>query len=222
MTEKASLTKIKKFNEETNRRRDEASKNSTTPNASDLTNKEKIKEKAKEKTEEELAKELEEQKQAEEKQRLDALEQNTLAISTLIDRVNQQTSGVKNWIASQPTPGGIAALLVMIAFVALALIPVNSQGQTRLYLFYQSLLGRTHMKYSEGQNNTSNVSQFGGSAGATFGTQPSTNTVNPNSFNGPGLPVVTGPSPIQGQGGTSGIDFRHLNLFGLGDNSSGN
>jgi hypothetical protein len=51
------------------------------------------------------------------------------------------------------------------------------------------------MKYSEGQTAASNVSQYGGSAGTSFGTS------------------ATNGSTSQSTGG--GIDYSHLNLFNL-------
>lgn len=151
----------------------------------------KIKEKAALKEAADLAKEEEERRLREEQARLDAMDQMQSSISTIIDKVNMTVSPAKSWISALPTPGGLAALVIAIIVFALAVIPVDQQGHTRLYLFYQSLLGRTHMKYQE--TSTPGSVSYGGSAGTSFGSTPQSNG------SGAGLPA---------------IDTRFLNLFG--------
>lgn len=145
-------------------------------------NKDQVKAKAdqKELTQEEI---LLAEQQAQTEQ-LDTLHQLTDATSNIIDQINAKVDPAKNWLASQPTPGGIAGLLIVICLIALVAIPVNAQGQTRAYLFWQSLVGRTHMKYREG---LATGQQIHGSS-ADFG-----NTVN-------SVPSVP-------------IDLSHLDLF---------
>jgi hypothetical protein len=127
----------------------------------------------------------------------DSIKLLTDSMSHLIDQVNARVNPVKSWIASQPTPGGIAALILFIAFMMLAIIPVNAQGQTRLYLFYNTLVGRTHMLYREnmsvGKSNTSNVVSGGVGAEGNSSANGSTNGT-----------ISTGQP----------IDLSLLNLFG--------
>lgn len=128
------------------------------------------------------------------KAQLDSLHQLEDATSTLIDRVNQPIGRAQQWLSSQPTPGGIAALLVFIVFLALAVIPVNSQGQTRLFLMWQTILGRTHLLSREKQ-------QIGGQASGSF-------TVTPSGGGGPG-------ATSQPTNGLAPIDITHLNILGF-------
>lgn len=157
-----------------------------------LSNSEQVKAKAeqKPKTQEEIDAENE-QAQADQ---LHTLHQLTDATSNIIDQINAKVDPAKNWLASQPTPGGIAGLLIFIFFIALVAIPVNAQGQTRAYLFWQSLLGRTHMKYRE---NLSTGQQVHGSS-ADFG-----NTVTRGASADFGNTVTPTPQ----------IDLSHLDLF---------
>lgn len=164
----------------------------TTPeeNETAKTKKEQIADKAVQKTADDLKKEEEERLQAEEQARLDAIDQMQTSIAALIERVNARVEPAKTWVSSLPTPTGLAGLVIAILLFALAVIPVDSQGHTRLYLFYQSLLGRTHMKYQE----TSPAGSVSTGGGADFGG---------NKLNG------------GGSAGLNGIDLSHLNLFGL-------
>jgi hypothetical protein len=138
----------------------------------------------------------------------DSMKMLTDSVSNLIDQVNVKVNPVKSWIASQPTPGGLLAVCVFIGFMMLAIIPVNAAGQTRLYLFWNTLVGRTHMKYKEDFNGSYSNSQAvgGGSSGSfggggssgSFGTSPTTAT------NGSTNGTITTGQPI---------DFSMLNLF---------
>ena len=207
-----NLEKIKKFNETKRLQHEETAKRN--PDDSLSTNAEHIKlqnEKVRLQNEAlanrsaKQKKEDAEKEQAEiEAERLDAVKHITDATSTLIDNVNDTVNPIKDWIASQPTPGGIAALVVFILFFALAVIPVNSQGQTRLYLIWQTILGRTHMLYNEtmGYGNPN----FGAGAGGTFGTTSSADTVTAQTS------TIT-PGSVQ-NGNLTPIDISHLNLFG--------
>ena len=123
----------------------------------------------------------EEQRDREETERIDAVEALTAATSNLIDNVNARVNPVKDWIARQPTPGGILALIAFIMFFVFAAIPVNQMGQTRLYLLWQTLLGRTHMQYREstpiGEVNSSGIQVTG--ASGTFGDAYTPPTTSP-------------------------------------------
>lgn len=142
------------------------------------------------KTQAEIEAEQVQLQQEAEAEQLHTMHQLTDATSNIIDSINERVNPMKDWIASQPTAGGIAGVLILIAFIALVAIPVNAQGQTRAYLFWQSLVGRTHMKYRESINTGGTVNgasaDFGKTTNATVGT-----TVTPT------------------------IDLTHLNLFGM-------
>lgn len=129
----------------------------------------------------------------------DALSHLADATSNIIDQLQSRANPLKDWIASQPTPGGILALCLFIGIFALAVIPVDKDGNTRLYLLYQTILNRTHMKYREtvgvGEVNSSGIAITGGST--TFG----------NSY--------TPPPTSNGATTTAPIDLTHLNLFNL-------
>jgi hypothetical protein len=67
------------------------------------------------------------------------------AITTGMDA----TTPVGRWLEARPKPGGIATLLIIIAVFLLAIVPVNSNGDTRLKLIWLTLTGKTYIDYSQ-------------------------------------------------------------------------
>lgn len=130
----------------------------------------------------------------------DAIAHLTDATSNIIDSLQSRVNPLKEWIAAQPTPGGILAICLFIGIFALAVIPVDNQGNTRLYLLYQTLLNKTHMKYREsvavGQVNNANMPVTG--ASGTFGNS----TTTPAQQNGTVTATATLP-----------FDTSHLNFL---------
>jgi hypothetical protein len=55
----------------------------------------------------------------------------------------------KLWFENAPTPGGIDVLLIIIFVFLLAIVPVDTKGNTRLYLMWLTLTGKTHLSYSD-------------------------------------------------------------------------
>lgn len=184
------LEQIKEFNEKAALKAKELEDTRDFPKA-DATNTQQVKDRAEQppKTKEELEAERIQQ----EEQQRDTLHQLTEATSTLIQRINQPVDTAKNWISALPTPGGIAAMLIALAVFALFVIPVNAQGKTRGQLFFQSLLGRTHMLYRE--TNTVGGSVVHGASG-DFG--PTTGHGGPYS-----------------EPSTAFVDLQNLDIFGF-------
>ena len=204
---KTSMERIRAFNEQRESGSSTTIKNDPTQEGTNTrvsSTKETIADKAAQ-TQEEKDAERDAQLKAERQRQQEVISQITDATANLVDRTQKTVNPVRDWIASQPTPGGIALLLIFIAFMAMAAIPVNAQGQTRLYLLWQSLLGRTHMRYTEG-----------GSASGTFGNGSPTTSSSVSTANGY---AGEGYRPQTNTGTQNGnvapvIDLTHLNLFG--------
>jgi hypothetical protein len=45
------------------------------------------------------------------------------------------------WLATRPTPGGIALILAAILFFIFAVVPMGPNGETRLFLMFKALTG---------------------------------------------------------------------------------
>ncbi len=187
MAAKTSIEKLKDFNE---KQRQQNLANVPLDQRATPTNRQVVADKARVKTDKELEDEAVAKAEAERDRQADHLKQVTDATASLLDGVNNRVNPVKDWIAAQPTPGGVFALLLFIGFFALAFMPVDQQGHTRLYLMWQTILNRTHMLYRE----TTQVGHAEGFAG------------NPN--------VNGGSADFGGSNGnTPQVDLTHLNLF---------
>lgn len=127
-----------------------------------------------------------------------ALEQAQKNVQDTINKANTIVNPVKNWIASQPTPGGIFTLIIIIVFFIWAIVPVNGT-HTRLELLWLTITGKTHFPDSgTGYNtNTGHVDSEKTTSNNNY-TPGSLPTVN----SGPSLPSVDIP----------GLDL--LNLLG--------
>jgi hypothetical protein len=101
------------------------------------------------------------------------------------------THPAKQWFENVPTPGGIGILLLIIFVFLLAIVPVDSSGNTRLYLMWLTLTGKTHLAYEDGN-----------SSSTTSATTPT---------------VATTPTPVQGQPAPTtptpiALDYPNLSL----------
>ncbi len=86
-------------------------------------------------------------KQEEEKATL--LEKSKLQADKALELAKSTTQEPRKWLESLPTPGGIATIIVILLFFLFAVIPVDSQGNTRLKLLWLSIRGNTHLAYTE-------------------------------------------------------------------------
>lgn len=73
-----------------------------------------------------------------------------------IDKVQQAGKGVANsaldamqppvrWLESIPTPMGIGTILALIVLFLMAVVPVDTAGNTRLKLIWYTITGKTHL-----------------------------------------------------------------------------
>ena len=93
-------------------------------------------------------------------------------------------SKAKAWFENTPAPGGIFVLLLIIAVFLCAIVPVDSQGHTRLMLIWLTLTGKTHLAYG---------GAGGDGGGATFSaTTPATPATAPVQ----GQPAPVAPVPV--------------------------
>jgi hypothetical protein len=72
----------------------------------------------------------------------------SLATDEAKEKIAQVAAPGVRFLSSLPTPGGIGVILFIIVIFLMAVIPVNAQGDTRLKLIWLTLLGRTHLAYS--------------------------------------------------------------------------
>ncbi|SRR5260221_222495 len=86
-------------------------------------------------------------KQEEEKATL--LEKSKLQADRALELAKSTTQEPRKWLESLPTPGGIATIIVILLFFLFAVIPVDSQGNTRLKLLWLSIRGNTHLAYTD-------------------------------------------------------------------------
>lgn len=73
------------------------------------------------------------------------------------DAASGVATNTSNWLASLPTPGSIALLLVCILFFVWAVVPVGQNGETRLQLLWLTLMGQTRIA-GEGSTDMSKFS----------------------------------------------------------------
>lgn len=161
---------------------DDFNKSQQTTQQTELSDEEKIKLKAEEDNQEEKDKEEDNQEndsQKKDKEEQDNQEENKTAgidelkkqLSDLQQNINTRIDPLVAKISSFPTPGKIMSLLIFIGFMLFLVMPVDSQGHTRAYLFFNTLLLRTHMKYREDTPiGGSNSSIVGGGSSGDFGT----------------------------------------------------
>src|SRR5260221_6493124 len=94
----------------------------------------------------------------------------------------------------------MAAIVLILVFFVLAIIPVDASGNTRLYLLWLTLTGKTHGSWSTGTKTSAvgnlNTPQNTASASGDFGNTTSTTNTNTN----PGV-GRTGSGPTGGGGG---------------------
>lgn len=71
-------------------------------------------------------------------------------IGQLTSQVAEETHSFFDWASDfslgVSTPGGIALILIAIFILIFAIVPVNDQGDTRLYLMWLTLMGQTTLK----------------------------------------------------------------------------
>jgi hypothetical protein len=70
-------------------------------------------------------------------------------VTGAVDRVASVTNPARDFMARQPTPGGVGMLVFVLIFLSFALIPVSPQGRTRLMLLWSMLTGRTQCRDGE-------------------------------------------------------------------------
>lgn len=80
------------------------------------------------------------------------VDRNLQSAADIANELGERTAGPQRFIANLPTPGGIAGIIAILVIFTLAIIPIDSQGTTRLKLLWLTLTGKTHMKYAEAQN----------------------------------------------------------------------
>ena len=110
---------------------------------------------------------LREKEEAEEKQRQDKLEADRKAgrfaavgrAETLrgIRAIDKGTAEQRAWIMRAPTVGGIGALLAIIVLFLMAVVPVDKSGNTRLFLIWLTLTGKTNLRLPPNVGPGSNV-----------------------------------------------------------------
>ena len=66
-------------------------------------------------------------------------------VTQLAQDAGRVSSQLTDWIASLPTPGGIMALVFALLFFVWVIVPVNGNGDTRLFLFWKVLTGQTQI-----------------------------------------------------------------------------
>lgn len=74
--------------------------------------------------------------------------------------LDKTTSAPRSWIMRAPTVGGIGALLAIIVLFLFAVVPVDNNGNTRLFLIWLTLTGKASVKPPPGaqSNVTPNIS----------------------------------------------------------------
>jgi hypothetical protein len=162
----------------------------------------------------------EEKKKLDDAARKKALEQRDARKLLTGEAVNLGTSiadrasPVGNWLASKPTPGGIATLLILICVFLIAIVPVNAQGDTRLKLLWLTLTGKTHIDYTKTGQGTQNAQNADTSqtGSAVPPTQQSLTQGVPNYHTTPGY---TQPTPQPTQPYTSNMGNVVDLMFGL-------
>lgn len=103
---------------------------------------------------------LREQEEEQERQRQEQIE--TARAQGRYDRVanaqvahglrslDKATLGQRRWIMRAPTVGGIGALVAIIVLFLLAVVPIDKQGNTRLFLIWLALTGKASVKLPPG------------------------------------------------------------------------
>lgn len=99
------------------------------------------------KIEEEEEKKAKEEEETREKIEHDILNRSARQIDNAKEAISFSASPFLQWLNKQPTPGGLATIIGIIIFFMLAIVPVNSNGDTRLKLLWLTLQGRTHVDY---------------------------------------------------------------------------
>lgn len=142
-------------------------------------------------------------------------------VGELTQQVAEETRSffdwASDWSLGVQTPGGIALILIAIFILIFAIVPVNDQGDTRLYLMWLTLLGQTSLKggiddRTAGSKGASG--NFGQTSNAptqivTQGTQPPPVV---HQSNNPATP------PIQQQAPSQFLSGFDVNTFGGGFN----
>lgn len=112
-----------------------------------------------------------------------------------IDRVSQSSSDFVEsaldkaqptirWLENVPTPTGLGVLLGVIVIFLLAVVPVNSAGDTRLKLLYYVLSGKAQLKPQS--------PSFGGGAGGTIPTSSTSPQNVPVDLSNINIPDLSG------------------------------
>lgn len=84
------------------------------------------------------------------------------------------TEGPTRWLEQVPTVFGLGVILAIIGVFILAVVPVDSSGNTRLKLIWYTLTGKTHLSYQ----GTSTGGSTGSGDFASFGQSPSQANAN--------------------------------------------
>lgn len=93
-----------------------------------------------------------------------------------------RTQGAQRWILRAPTVGGIGTLLLLIAIFLLAIVPVNTAGDTRLGLIWLTLTGKTSLAYSANPSGVGGAVQSYTVPIQQAPVQSETTTVNTNPY----------------------------------------
>jgi hypothetical protein len=85
---------------------------------------------------------------AEQARQQDLLTQVGAKIGEGQDAIAGAAAPAVNWLANQPTPGGVLTVFLILVFFLLAVTPVNKNGDSRLKLLWLTITGKTHLDYS--------------------------------------------------------------------------
>lgn len=116
---------------------------------------------------EQLKADAERAKQAEakakaEQQRREGIEQAAGKLGKAIpNTAADRVEGIRDWIASRPTPAGAGALFLILILLLFIVVPVTAQGHTRLQLLWLTFLGRTWLPSSSGAPIASEATESG-------------------------------------------------------------
>ena len=78
--------------------------------------------------------------------------------------MDKATFAQRSWIMRASTVGGIGTLLAIIVLFLLAVVPVDKQGNTRLFLIWLTLTGKTHTTLTPDVSGLNNNSVSGSNA----------------------------------------------------------
>lgn len=131
------------------------------------------------------------------------------------EAIANSVSPFTQWLAKQPTPGGVATIFVILMFFLFAIVPVNERGDTRLKLIWFTLTSKTKLS----SDDTGDIIGGGGDFGNTITSTPTQTTIpittTPIGPTGPKLSIA--PQPTNGNGFIPLATTDLLNLFNFGE-----